>query len=101
MQQSYQKGDRQEKEEITLDDKVYIDDAIACITSTAVQMASFTFWTSACTNKHQSNKNCLRHNVTPMRSLEVAKKKKRKDTYPCPTNHWKAESTSPQSFDGP
>ena len=33
---------------MTLDNSVQIEDAIACITSTAEQIASFRFWTSAC-----------------------------------------------------
>jgi hypothetical protein len=33
---------------MTLDNSMQIEDAIACITSTAEHIASFRFWTSAC-----------------------------------------------------
>ena len=39
------------RNEITLDKSEYIEDDIACITSTAEQIASFTLWTSACRSK--------------------------------------------------
>jgi hypothetical protein len=37
-----------EEEIMTLDNSMQIEDAIACITSTAEHIASFRFWTSAC-----------------------------------------------------
>jgi hypothetical protein len=39
------------KKKITFDNNKQIEDAIACKTSRAEQIASFTFWTSACRNK--------------------------------------------------
>lgn len=55
---NHNKKENEEKKEMTLDDNKHIDDAIACITSTAEQIASFTFWTSACSNQHISKKYC-------------------------------------------
>ena len=78
----------------TFDDNKQIEDAIACITSTAEQMASFTFWISACSNKRTKLKFILPQMCQFLGSGDV-------NAYLCPTNNRKAKSASPQSFSSP
>lgn len=63
MKQPYNKAREREREkEITFDNNKHIEDAIACITSTAEQIASLTFWTSACRN-NKADKKIIRPNL--------------------------------------
>ena len=67
---------------------------IACITSTAEQMASFTFWISTCSNKRTKLKFILPQMCQFLGSGDV-------NAYLCPTNNRKVKSASPQSFSSP
>ena len=82
------------KKKDTFDDNKQIEDATACITSTAEQMASFTFWISACSNKRTKLKFILPQMCQFLGSGYV-------NAYLCPTNNRKAKSASPQSFSSP
>lgn len=64
----------QEKITITFDNKKQVDDVIACITSTAEQIASFTARTSACSDKEQQKNNFIAKKIRKTRTAHMEMK---------------------------
>ena len=60
----------------TFDNNEHMEDAIACITSTAEQIASFNFGTSACTNEETSKMFLLRPKQATTLATEMAQLKR-------------------------